>query len=83
MAAQLKRVGPETPKPEYRDSWLDRLLLREFNRRVVAQIPGGKADEASGDYDEVGRCELDPGSKAPPSFSKFDAEKDTTTVLAF
>lgn len=53
-AAGLKRAGPTTPTPVYPDTWLDRQLLKQFHRRVAAEL-GEDPDSATGDYDETMR----------------------------
>ena len=52
--AGLKRAGPSTPRPAYKQTWLDRQLLRVFNSRVAAEL-GDDPRTATGDYDDTMR----------------------------
>ena len=60
----MKRAGPTTPTPEYADTWLDRQLLRQFHRRVAAEL-GDDPNTATGDYDETMRRCVKLVSSAP------------------
>jgi hypothetical protein len=57
VTAGLKRAGPTTPTPTYPSTWLDRQLLRQFHRRVAAEL-GDDPDTATGDYDATMRWGL-------------------------